>query len=97
MARRSTRSSPSDSDQGITPVASPALVVSPPTAPPEPRVRIRNVLGQMVQCSVLNEDGKSQTLRLGAHGVSQPYAESRIDNYTRLLVERGHLKIEPAH
>lgn len=96
MARRSPRSSPRASEQGTAPVASPALVASPSTVP-EPLLRIRNLSGQMVQCPVLTEDGRSQTLRLGAHGVSQPYPASRIAGFTFTLAERGHLKIEPAH
>lgn len=60
-------------------------------------MRIRNLRGQMMECSVLTEDGRSQTLRLGAHGVSQPYADARIDSYTRTLASRGHVRIEPAH
>ena len=96
MARNKARSTAPVGDAGVAPKAS--TVVQAPRAPAfEPRVRVRNLLGQMVQCSVLTEDGRSQTVRLSAHGVSQPYAASRIDNYTRLLEERGHLRIEPAH
>lgn len=73
------------------------VVATPVTAPTVvPKVQIRNVTDQLVECSVLNEDGQQVAVRLMARGVSIPYFESQIDPYTQALVARGLLKLEPA-
>lgn len=82
----------------LEPEASPTPAVAAVVAPPVPlaKFRIRNLTDQLVACSVLNEDGQSVAVRLMARGVSIPYPESQIDQYTRTLVGLGLLKIEPA-
>lgn len=69
--------------------------VSPPArrAGAQPKKRIRNMLGQPVTCSVLSEDGSTSSVRLPANGLSDPYPESHITDYTRGLVSRGHLQL----
>lgn len=71
-------------------------VVEPVAPPPQPKVQIRNLRDQLIECSVLSEDGSSVPVRLMARGVSTPYYETQIDAYTRGLADRGILKIEPA-
>jgi len=70
--------------------------VAAPIPPSQPRVQIRNLRDQLIECSVLSEDGTSVPVRLMARGVSTPYYETQIDTYTRGLADRGILKIEPA-
>ena len=67
-----------------------------PPPPPSAMVRLRNLSDQMIECSVLSEDGQRASVRLMARGVSIPYPESQIDQYTRNLADRGVLKIEPS-
>jgi hypothetical protein len=73
-----------------------APVVSAPPPAHERLVRIRNLTGQMIQCSVRSASGVSEALALDARTSSQPYPESAIDDYTNSLVARGFLKIETA-
>lgn len=83
-------------DPGTSPAASPEPVSIARVPVHETMVRVRNVSGQTIDCAYLDEAGTRQTMRLGPHGVSPSLAASRIDAFTSTMVERGHLKIEPA-
>lgn len=111
MAQRNRQLRSSDTDRPSEPEASPEVApvveapvaqASAPTAPvPVPvtherQVRIRNLTGQMIQCSVRSASGVSEAFRLDARASSKPYPESAIDDYTNSLVARGFLKIETA-
>lgn len=103
MAQRNRPTRNPDNARPSDPEASPVVertveapkVIAPPPAP-ERQVRIRNLSGQMIQCSVRSASGVSEALKLDPRASSQPYPESAIDDYTNSLVERGFLKIETA-
>lgn len=72
-----------------------------PIVPPAPAAErslyaVKNLLGQVITISLLNEAGVAESERIPAHGQSRPVTVDRIGPYTRVLVEQGHAKIVPA-
>jgi hypothetical protein len=59
----------------------------------EQAVRIVNQLGQLLEVSVLTEDGQQIGVRLGPHERTDPILPSRITDYTQRLIGRGYLSV----
>lgn len=84
-----------------TPVPTRTSAPVPPKAPPsrlpvlpKPRyVRLANKVGQLVTASVVDDSGRAVEIRLGARETSRPVREDRLTEYTRGLIQRGHLRI----
>ena len=64
-----------------------------PTVEEEQLVRIVNQLGQLLEVSVLTEDGQQIGVRLGPHEKTDPLLPSRITDYTQRLISRGYLSV----
>lgn len=72
--------------------AAPAAVRSPVRKPKY--VRLKNRLSQPLTPSVLSTNGRDvESLRIGARATSGPIAEDRLTDYTKSLIQRGHLAI----
>jgi hypothetical protein len=56
-------------------------------------VRLHNQLGQLLEVSVVNDDGLHEQVRLGAYAHSEPMMETQLTDYTRRLISRGYLRV----
>lgn len=56
-------------------------------------VRLHNQLGQLLEVSVVNDNGLHEQVRLGAYAQSEPMKETNLTDYTRRLISRGYLRV----
>jgi hypothetical protein len=63
------------------------------TPAPKRKVVLLNTLGQMLEISILNENGVHTQLRLASQGKSDAVIEDRITPYTQRLISRGYLRV----
>jgi hypothetical protein len=72
------------------PVAKPAAAVKPVRE--IPRMRVRNKLGQAIDISVTDGDGRVQSVRLAPYGMSDPHYMDRFTPHTQQLAARRHVE-----
>lgn len=79
-----------------TGAGTPAATASPTTAPPQQFLFVvKNLLGQALTISLLDEAGEGQSESVPAHGQSRAVLRDRISPYTHKLVSRGYARIIP--
>lgn len=64
------------------------------TVPSVKTLTLRNRSGQVLFVPVVNDDGSSRNVRLGA-GQSITVAEDRLTDYTQRMADKGQLTIRP--
>jgi hypothetical protein len=73
--------------------SAPAKPVRTPVRKPH-YVRLKNRLSQALTFSVLSTNGRDvEEQRLAPRATSGPIAEDRLNEYTRGLIQRGHLAV----
>jgi hypothetical protein len=58
-----------------------------------PSVRLVNQLGQLLEVTILNEEGQQVGVRLGPNAVTEPILSTHLTDYTQRLIGRGYLSI----
>ena len=56
-------------------------------------VALQNTLGQMLEISILTENGIHAQLRLSPDGKSEAVHEDQLTPYTQRLISRGYLRV----
>ena len=57
------------------------------------KVSLLNTLGQMLEISILSENGVHTQLRLSPQGKSEAVSEDQLTPYTQRLISRGYLRV----
>lgn len=69
------------------------VVATPQPVPPVPMVLIKNLMAQVLDVTVVDDDGGHGQLRVAPRGVSVPVPKHRITAQTRRLVETGRARL----
>ena len=83
--------------KAVEPVRTPEPPAPKPT-PPKPPIRmveLRNLMGQMLIASVIDDGGVARDIRLMPRATHGPVPEANLTGHTRRLASIGHLKITP--
>lgn len=81
-----------------TPKSAPAPKKPSTPAPTKPRkakpryVRLRNMTSQLITCSVVNDSGRAEEIKLPARSTSHAVREDRLTRQTLVLMEKGHIR-----
>jgi hypothetical protein len=74
-----------------------ATVADPKTVTPKRKAKAKlvllNTLGQMLEVSILSENGTHTQLRLEPQGKSDPLTEKQLTPYTQRLISRGYIRV----
>ena len=66
------------------------------SAPQQILFVVKNLLGQVLQISLVDDAGEAQSEQVPAHGLSRAVPMDRISPYTHKLVARRYAKVIPA-